>query len=409
MLSTTMLAQVAPSGAPGKGAANGKGVKAAAASSSPSASAATTPTTTNAQSGYVYRLKWRYHIKYGSKKITVQEADEVKGPIITNTITTCKEITFLDTTAELAGHKDEERQREQPYKGFPQDKKTDCTVTKEKTCGTKDCTDKPFHNLITTINEDSVSRYLNLPRSISNHHRLHVAIGQQDSGKLIINIKRRLTNTDVASLNAVWGINYKGDKNVVDIAKPLSAEDSVNNFYLQIKNKATIGDKTYFISIPYTMLQYGAVTIPFKFRWPPHTISKTSVGVPYSTPSESSASFNVAAYVGKKWGRTRFYFDGSKTHNTMSAMVSFFAGPSLVSLSSTNVDSSIDLSTKASSILAFSVGPAATLEWRSINFGIFGGWDMPFQSKTGWVYKGRFWFGFGIGVNLGMFTSANSQ
>jgi hypothetical protein len=90
-------------------------------------------------------------------------------------------------------------------------------------------------------------------------------------------------------------------------------------------------------------------------------------------------------------------------------MVAGFAGPALVPLSASNIGLSDSLNKSPSNLLAMSVGFAAVFEWHSINFGLFTGWDLPLTRNTGWVYAGKEWIGFGIGVNLGMFTSANAQ
>ena len=57
--------------------------------------------------------------------------------------------------------------------------------------------------------------------------------------------------------------------------------------------------------------------------------------------------------------------------------------------------------------MALSTGAAFTLEWRSVNFGLFYGYDIPVE-KSPWVYRYKPWIGFGIGLSLGMFSNSNT-
>ncbi len=86
-------------------------------------------------------------------------------------------------------------------------------------------------------------------------------------------------------------------------------------------------------------------------------------------------------------------------------MLSAFAGPSVVALSSTNTFD------KAASTnpLAVSTGLAFTVELQSFNFGFFLGKDFSLVKNTNWYYDKKTWIGLGIGFNLGMFTVGNCK
>jgi hypothetical protein len=305
---------------------------------------------------------------------------------------------------------------------------------------------------------DTVSRYLD--------QKLWVSVTQGDSGKLVIQFynvpSQKYYDTDPKDHNlALLNENdNKAEKDketpstvikesftrkitddnidvaaysdkTFDIAIPIAPLDSAQNFYLKVKNKVHFSDPLYFISLPYYVWQYGAATIPFKLRF---GNSKTIINTPdinkaytLSVPTEATTSFNLATYFGYKMGKTRFYNDQTKSHNTVSFMIAGFAGISSTALTNSNLKyvpnpdptlattvgtstvyaSKTDLNKYPTSLLSVSPGLSVTLEYGPLNFGIFSGADVPFQ-KTAWVYADKIWIGFGIGFNLGMFTSAGN-
>ena len=124
-------------------------------------------------------------------------------------------------------------------------------------------------------------------------------------------------------------------------------------------------------------------------------------------------------YIGRKWGRTRFYADPTMTNNTVSVECMAFAGPSLIALSLSNIDSATTKYITVSSVMnkttntyigpanmiALSTGGGVVLGYQKFSFGFFGGIDIPMTPQSGWVYNKKFWIGFGIGVNLGVISS----
>jgi hypothetical protein len=196
--------------------------------------------------------------------------------------------------------------------------------------------------------------------------------------------------------------------------------DSANNFFFHIIHKSILHQSIFYKSLHFGTWDYGTITVPFRYRFPRsrgHII--TSAGKDSSTvtvPSESSAALNLTLYFGRKWGHTRFFEDPSQSKNTFTVEAAFIMGPTLIPLSLANVDSSSKYVgiknsysyTGPANIIAWSFAGGAVLQWKSINFGLFGGLDVPLTGNTGWVYAYKPWIGFGIGVNLGVFTSGNA-
>ncbi len=209
----------------------------------------------------------------------------------------------------------------------------------------------------------------------------------------------------------------KVDSLISEVAIPINRNDSANNFYYQIIHKNTLNQPMYFISRHYGTWDYGALTIPFRYRFPQHgtkiIVATGMVPDTISVPGESDAALSVGMYVGRKWGHTRFYENAGMTANTFSFEPVFFLGPTLIPMSSFNVadDSkyiAVNTYVGPTNIIAASTGIGIVLQWKAINFGFFGGVDLPLTCNTGWVYADKPWLGFGIGVNLGILSSGNS-
>jgi hypothetical protein len=127
---------------------------------------------------------------------------------------------------------------------------------------------------------------------------------------------------------------YKQHMLIAENTIPLiKCNDSIQKFYLQINRTDTFCATTWYISIPYRLTQYGALTIPFKYRW---AFNTNMYGQKFDINTDASTNINIALYTGYKWGRSRFYYDATKSHNILSGMFLLFAGPSTVTLSSSN-------------------------------------------------------------------------
>ena len=192
---------------------------------------------------------------------------------------------------------------------------------------------------------DSVSRYWDRPKKWFHRYRLLVAITQADRGQLPVGDYERgfgLSNHPFDAHYVDWTDYVRGEVHTPDYAIPIGASDSAQNFYLQLDNKIIAGQPISYIKLRYASSQYGAMVIPYKYRFAP-TNTKIYVAKPQSTrysadtvvsaPSESTGNINLAVYLGRKMGYTRFYFDQTKTHNTLAFLASEFAGFRLVPMS----------------------------------------------------------------------------
>jgi hypothetical protein len=209
-------------------------------------------------------------------------------------------------------------------------------------------------------------------------------------------------------------------KEIYETAIALSADDSANNLYFSIIQKKTLSQSMYYRSFHYGTWDYGTATIPFRIRFaqPKKTIYTTSgkTATTASAPSESDGTFNVSGYLGRKWGHTRFYEDPSMTTNTVAVEAALVTGPTLIALSNSNIDTTSKYSgykngsnyVGPENIVAWSTAVGGVLQWKVISVGFYAGADIPLTPHTGWVYAHQLWIGFGIGVNLGMFSSNNS-
>jgi hypothetical protein len=211
-----------------------------------------------------------------------------------------------------------------------------------------------------------------------------------------------------------------GDKNIPETAITMTNGDSINNFYFNILNKSVVNQPLYFGKFRYSTWDFGTSTVPFRYRFgQPKAHVITQAGVDTSVQagtSESDASISLSLYIGRKWGRTRFYQNPALTTNTIAIEPVLLTGPTLIALSLSNIDSSSRYAnykrnysySGPSNIIAWSFGTGCSIQYKTVSAGLFIGLDAPLTGHTGWIYADKFWIGFGIGVNLGMLTSGNS-
>jgi hypothetical protein len=402
----------------------------AGSSTTPPGSSGPASATGTQQTGYVYRLPWRYHIRYGSVHYRLADSLVQAAPAAGNVTSTTKRTIKVHQPKGIGGTVEIHQKHDKVPEGALED--ADITIPKPLNV--------PANSTVTYITIDSVSRYWDRPvigihswylpwnwlrylyrlPSWFTRYRLRVSVTEADSGKLQLGMYERGFQPSAHPYDGKY-IDLtqfiRGDSVADDYAIPIGASDTAQNFYLQIDNKILASQPISYIQLRYASTQYGAMAVPFKYRFAPkHT--QIYVAKPQSTryasdtvvsaPSESTGSINLALFFGRKWGYTRFYFDQSKTHNTVAVMLSAFAGASLIPISVSNVKYPKDADSLSTQAIAFSFGGALSLEWRGIDLGIFSGADYT-SNKFGWIYNKKIWIGFGIGVNLGMFTSGPTQ
>jgi hypothetical protein len=207
------------------------------------------------------------------------------------------------------------------------------------------------------------------------------------------------------------------DKSITEVAIPIDGNDSAQDFYFKIYHKSRSNQPFYFTSFHYSAWDYGTLTVPFRYRFSrsnAHILTQPGKDSIATVPEESDAQLNLSGYFGRKWGTTKFYEDPSKTVNIASFEATLFAGPTLIPLTISNIDTTskyVGLKnnytyTGPANMIAMSIGAGFVLQWKTVNLGIFLGWDIPITGQTGWVYADKPWMGFGIGINLGSLSSS---
>jgi len=160
-----------------------------------------------------------------------------------------------------------------------------------------------------------------------------------------------------------------------------------------------------YISYPKGGWQFGALTIPFKYRF---GYEKTVEGVDIKVKDDFIADLNIGAYGGYQWGKHRFRMEGNKLKelSRLGWSVGAFFNLSTVTLDSLNTTAGVTPFGKdeKSSIGIFSPGIAAMFTLYNFQLGAFAGWDLGLgQDRKNWNHNNRFWLGFGFGYNLGGF------
>jgi hypothetical protein len=267
---------------------------------------------------------------------------------------------------------------------------------------------KPIYisQITTTIVIDTVERYCN--------KRLRISVTQADSGKLAISFYEPsnqekeeptgiVTEIGPIEFDSLYIKYFNGYRHIGHL---MGQEDYIDSFTLKVNPKIKFNDKTYFIRLHYWAWQLGALTIPFKYYFGGKKYINTSNQLD-TVPNNVTTSINVALAGGFRFGGTKFYYDQTKTHNTLAGMITAFIGPTTISATSTNTFHS---ASKSTTELAISAGFGVMLELKNINFGAFWGWDLPVSAAgQDWFYANKPWLGFGIGLNLALFTLGNHQ
>ncbi len=186
-----------------------------------------------------------------------------------------------------------------------------------------------------------------------------------------------------------WG--FKEGNCPAQESSQVNCSDDAGKYFFQIKKRNTLKEIVEYESIPYAVLEVGAVTIPFKY-W------KGRDG----NPNNTSTDFNAGVYLGRKWGRQRFYYDKDKNHKSVALTLAIFSGPSKIDITKDNITDTLKFK-KASSQLNLSVGTGAMLSYRSFNIGVFSGYDIPLTTEArNWQYANKRWIGFGVGYSINL-------
>lgn len=173
-------------------------------------------------------------------------------------------------------------------------------------------------------------------------------------------------------------------------------------FFYRIKKKPVMDSPDLYISIPFSMLDIGAVTIPIKYR-----LGKTKSG---ADTSDFSTTANIGIYLGYKFGHTRFFEDPSRTSDRWVLEPSIFVSP--LSITETDTAQGAGGKNATRNIFGLSTGAAFLLTTKGATAGIFCGrdWEVAHLNQfLAWPWRKRLWIGAGVGFNLTSFGSKNTK
>lgn len=170
-----------------------------------------------------------------------------------------------------------------------------------------------------------------------------------------------------------------------------------DNAYISLKNRQ-------FIKLPFKAWELAAITVPFKYR---PSITDGDVTV----PSQWTANFNVAMYLGHTWGKLKYsnFTHAKKKPEGKAFSFGGFAGFNVVELdsASTSLQGTEALIEKRT-ILSLTTGLAAVFNYLDFDIGVFAGYDLGFgDAGRKWNYSGEPWLGFGIGYNITKIGKSN--
>jgi hypothetical protein len=174
----------------------------------------------------------------------------------------------------------------------------------------------------------------------------------------------------------------------------VNAKDNPDSFFFRIKKREVLGDTHKYVSIPYAVNEIGVITVPYKFWNGKNGVSNNVI-----------TDFNAGLYVGRKWGRQRFYYDKAKNHESIAVTLAGFAGATKIDVTKDNTKDSIKFD-RNSSELGISVGFVTMLSYKQFNFGLLYGWDVPLTTASkNWLYASKPWIGFGIGYKVAILSN----
>lgn len=167
--------------------------------------------------------------------------------------------------------------------------------------------------------------------------------------------------------------------------------DGAQKYVLELDNRKYI---SYFVH----SLDFGALTIPFKYR-----VGFTKNGI--KIPDDVSANFNVGVYAGYKLTRSSVINKAGtyKLRNHASFRIGPFLNASAVAVDS--ISSTVGKvpfkGADKRNIAVLSTGLGFMGDFRGVQIGIYSGWDFAVgPDASNWNYHKRFWLGFGFGYKL---------
>jgi len=183
---------------------------------------------------------------------------------------------------------------------------------------------------------------------------------------------------------------FKKDGTTVDYYL-VNRFDRNAKYILELQNREAISYNS-------KSLDFGALTIPFKYRF---GFKKNGTEI----KDDVTANFNIGVYGGYKL--TNYSIINKAGTYTNRTFFSWRVGP-FINLSSTTLDSVSTTVGKVpmkkddkQNIAVLSTGLGLMGDFRGVQIGVYGGWDFGVGSDAGnWNYHKRFWLGFGVGYKI---------
>lgn len=231
-----------------------------------------------------------------------------------------------------------------------------------------------------------------------------VSIDKQDAVKRVLSADTTVVlwlAKDVDK-NEEW---FKASDIVIEVYKDNKIEYYFVNKYDRSGSYTVQLDNREFVSYKKRGFEFGAVTIPFKYRFGD---KKTINGQEIKVNDEFIADANLGLFAGYKLAKYRVRYEGGKLNDLSNLGCTL---GTFLNISSTSIDSlSTILSDKPlkkdekSSIGIISPGLGAMFTVYNVQIGGFIGWDYGFgQNGKKWNFNGRPWIGFGLGYSLSSF------
>lgn len=231
-----------------------------------------------------------------------------------------------------------------------------------------------------------------------------ISIDKEDIAKRQISADTtvELYEADEKDKNKEW---FKYSDIIIEVYK----DDKIDYYYVNKYDKNGTYmiklDNREFVSYDKRGFEFGALTIPFKYRF---GFTKSVNEQEIKVNDEFIAEVNLGLFGGYKFAKYRVRYEGGKLKDLSNLGCTVGA---FLNLSSTSIDS---ISTVISeqplkkdektSIGVISPGLCVTFTVYNVQIGGFMGWDLGFgQNGKKWNYNGRPWIGFGLGYSLSSF------
>lgn len=191
----------------------------------------------------------------------------------------------------------------------------------------------------------------------------------------------------------------KDDKSKLHINYWLGSKyDRNGKYYIKLQNRQ-------YASFWFDCIEGGALTIPFKYR---PKFTKNNVDV----QDDFTADLNVGAYLGYSFGKIKYMYRKNEEKEPQKWLIS--VGPFL-SVSRAEIDSTTTLSAeeplkKKKAIATVSPGLGLMTSIYNFRFGVFLGNDLAIGSTARkWDYHDKWWWGFGLGYNIGLIWGSGNK